>query len=154
MRNFARMLTACTAALLFTSSTALAANPHFVSVSATEEADFDLRVRFKEAGLGANETVTIEVAALFSATFECFNKSGKVPNDPKKTNIVTDVSETDDFTSGKNGSVTATITLSPLDASDVGFSCPPGQQAVRSNVSWSDVTITDKTNDVSVTVPL
>jgi hypothetical protein len=52
------------------------------------------------------------------------------------------VSATGDFSSGKNGQVIASLTLSP-PPSDI--SCPPGQSLELASVTYTNVTITDTT---------
>jgi hypothetical protein len=59
------------------------------------------------------------------------------------------VSATDTFNSGKNGQVTASLTVSP-PPSDI--SCPPGQSLELASVSYTNVTLTDTTNGVSIAV--
>ena len=54
------------------------------------------------------------------------------------------------FSSGKNGQVTAKLTLSPPSAG--AFSCPPGQKLEVAFVTYSNVTITDTTNGVSASL--
>jgi hypothetical protein len=59
------------------------------------------------------------------------------------------VSASDTFNSGKNGQVTASLTVDP-PLSDI--TCPPGQSLELASVSYTDVVLTDTTNNVSITV--
>jgi hypothetical protein len=53
------------------------------------------------------------------------------------------VSATGTFSSGKNGQVTASLTVNP-PASDI--TCPPGQTLRLAQVTHSNVTLTDTTS--------
>jgi hypothetical protein len=53
------------------------------------------------------------------------------------------------FASGKNGQVTASLTVDP-PPSDI--SCPLGQSLELAEVSYTNVVLTDTTNDVSIAV--
>jgi hypothetical protein len=54
------------------------------------------------------------------------------------------------FASGKNGQVTASLTVSP-PPSDI--SCPPKQRLELASVSYTNVVLTDTTNAVSISLP-
>src|SRR6266511_2135309 len=113
---------------------AWAGSPHFVSCSATPSGN-TLDVDGKEAGLG-NET---QVHIVVTATAECINNGG---NHPKAVNKES-VSAAGDFPV-QNGkaifSFTLTATFQP--------SCSPPM-----TVEWTDVTITDTTNNISTSLP-
>ncbi|MCY1056736.1 hypothetical protein [Nannocystis sp. SCPEA4] len=154
MRHTSRLILASAAALLFAPSTVLAGNPHFIKNQTTASlSGSDLVVVFKEAGLPSGSTETITVSADFEGTFQCINGGGKNPNDPKKTVIRSQVSESGEFTADKNGNVTGSLTLSPPSPAQVGFSCPPGQQALRTTFSFSDITIDDEDSGASLGLP-
>ena len=117
----------------------LAANAHFIKTSASgPNAAGDLKVNFKLAGLGANETITIEASADATAVSACRNNGGGFPNDPKKTSSSGRVTASGDFTSGKNGSISSSLTLSPPATS---LTCPPGQKVVLVSVSYTNVQV-------------
>ena len=144
MRRVSGLTVAAVLAVGLFASSALAANPHFVRASAVRDGNA-LVVSFKEAGLGNNQTVTIQVSASFTRTDSCVNKGGKVPSDPKKTVTQGTTSKSGSFTSGKNGSVTGTLTLT----TSTTLQCPPGQRATLMSLSFSNVSVTDLTNNVS-----
>ena len=123
---------------------AIAANPHFVRASATRQGN-SLVVSFKEAGLGNNQTVTIQASADFTRTDSCVNKGGKVPSDPKKIVTHGTTSKSGSFTSDKNGNITGSLTLT----TSTTLQCPPGQRATLISLSFSNVRVTDLTNNVS-----
>lgn len=118
---------------------ALAANPHFIRASASgPSAAGNLSVTFKIAGLGDNETINVTASANATAVYACRNNGGKFPSDPKKTEVSGPVSASGDFTSGKNGQISASLTLSPPAAT---LDCPPGQREVLVSVSYTNVQV-------------
>lgn len=84
---------------------AWAVNPHFLSATASLEADGDADVCFREAGLGDNQNINYLASAQASATFYCVNNGGKCPNAANKTATSGLVSTPATISSGKNGSV-------------------------------------------------
>jgi hypothetical protein len=125
---------------------ALAVSPHFISASATLNANGTLTVSFKEAGLGTNQLITYTASADATATYVCVNKGGGNPSASNKTTVAGPVSQTGTFNSGKNGNVTASLTVSPPPSN---ISCPPGQSLQLAQVSYTNVAITDTTNGVT-----
>ena len=115
---------------------AWAGSPHFVdgTVSATRSGD-SLIVSGKEAGLGNESQVHIVV----SATALCINGGGNHPQATNKESVSTE----GDFPV-QNGkaefSLTLTATFQP--------SCSPPM-----TVAYTDVTVTDTTNNISVSLP-
>jgi hypothetical protein len=61
------------------------------------------------------------------------------------------VTATGTFSSGKNGSISQSLTLEP--PSPGSFSCPGGQTLVLASVSYTNVTINDTTNGVTEDIP-
>jgi hypothetical protein len=135
-------------AVALTAQQALAQNPHFVSASARLSGS-NLIVSFKEAGLGTNQNINYVASADATATYVCVNRGGGNPSASNKTTVAGPVSATGTFSSGKNGQVNASLTLSP-PPSDI--SCPPGQSLELAQVSYTNVAITDTTNNVSESV--
>ena len=144
MRRVSSIAIAAVLAVGLFAQAAIAANPHFVRASATREGN-SLVVSFKEAGLGNNQTVTIQASASFTRTDSCVNKGGNVPSDPKKTVTQGTTSKSGSFTSDKNGSITGSLTLT----TSTTLQCPPGQRATLLSLSFSNVKVTDLTNNVS-----
>jgi hypothetical protein len=129
---------------------ALAQNEHFIRASGSLNADGSLTVSFKEAGLGTNQLIDYTLSADATATYVCVNRGGGNPSAQNKTTVAGPVSASESFFSGKNGQVTASITVSP-PPSDI--SCPPGQSLELAEVSYTNIVLTDTTNNVSITVP-
>lgn len=131
-------------------SPAHADSPHFVRADATISGA-NLVVSFKEAGLGTNQLINYVASADASATYVCVNNGGGNPSAKNKTTVSGPVSASGAFSSGKNGSVTASLTLTPPSAG--GFSCPSGQDLELAVVSYTNVAITDTTNGVTEAIP-
>jgi hypothetical protein len=146
MRRITLAIIACIATMAIGMSAAYADSPHFVRTSASLNSAGSLTVSFKEAGLGTNQLITYVASADATATWVCVNRGGANPSAQNKTTVNGPVSATGAFSSGKNGQVTASLTLSP-PPSDI--SCPPGQNLQLAFVTYTNVTITDTTNNVS-----
>ena len=120
---------------------AMAANPHFIQATATgPDANGDLTVSFKIAGLGDTVTTTVTASADATAVYACMNKGGNFPNDPKKQEVSGPVSASGEFTSGKNGQITDSLTLHPPAST---LECPPGQTAVLVSVTYTNVAVSE-----------
>jgi hypothetical protein len=129
---------------------ALAVSPHFIRASGSLNNDGSLTVDFKEAGLGTNQNIDYTLTADATATYVCVNRGGANPSAQNKTTVAGPVSATGTFNSGKNGQVTASLTVQP-PPSDI--SCPPGQRLELASVSYTNITLTDTTNGVMISVP-
>jgi phage tail sheath gpL-like len=130
MRRFFVLTALILATVAVTVPAAWAGSPHFVSVTATRT-DNSLTVQGKEAGLGNETQVHIEV----TATAECVNGGGKHPKAVNKESV----SAAGDFPvqNGKaNFSLTLTATFQP--------DCSPPM-----TVRFSNVTVTDTTHGVT-----
>jgi hypothetical protein len=125
---------------------AYAISPHFISVSA-HLGGTNLTVSFKEAGLGTNELISYTASADATATYVCVNKGGANPSASNKTTVSGPVSASGTFSSGKNGNVTASLTIGPPGPGS--FSCPKGQREAIAQLTYTNVAISDTTNGVS-----
>jgi len=126
---------------------ALAQNEHFVRASGSLNNDGSLTVSFKEAGLGTNQLIDYTLTADATATYVCVNRGGANPSAQNKTTVSGPVSASGAFSSGKNGQVTASLTVEPPPSN---ISCPPGQSLELASVIYTNVTLTDTTNNISV----
>src|SRR4029450_273473 len=136
--------------------TAMAESAHFVKVSASIGnpniiGNPELRVSFKEAGLGDNAIIIYGVTADATAVYACINGGSKHPQATNKETVSGPVSGSGSFTSSKNGTVTGTVQVAPPGPGD--FACPSGQSLVVASVSYSNVVLTDTTNNVTETLP-
>jgi hypothetical protein len=150
MFKYVKLAIATSLALVLTASVAYAnhgtGNPHFIFARASLVGT-DLRVDFKEAGLGSDPTatVTIQVTANASRLDACRNNGGNFPSDPKKQTTTTQASASGTFSPGRNGQITDSLTAS-LPATSL--SCPPGQQAVLVSFSYTNIMVCDITHNV------
>jgi hypothetical protein len=97
-------------------------------------------VRFKEAGLGTNQLIDYAATADGTAIYVCVNRGGANPSASNKTAVAGPVTATGTFSSGKNGQVTASLTVQP-PFQDIG--CPPGQNQELASVTYTNVVLTD-----------
>jgi hypothetical protein len=148
-RRIAILALAFTAVALIAQQ-ALAVSPHFIFARADLQGT-NLVVSWKEAGLGTNQLITYTASADATVTYVCVNRGGGNPSASNKTTISGPVSATDQFSSGKNGQVTASLTLTPPGPG--GFSCPPGQSREIAQVVYTNVQITDVTNGITEPIP-
>jgi hypothetical protein len=129
---------------------ALATSPHSISASGTVNSDGSLTVNFKEAGLGTNQNISYTLSADGTATWVCVNKGGANPSAQNKTTVNGPVSASGTFSSGKNGNVTASLTVQPPPSN---ISCPNGQRLELASASYTNVTLTDTTNNIIAPIP-
>ena len=146
MRRIIAIVAVVLTALAF-GAPARADSPHFIRATGSFNNDGSLTVSFKEAGLGTNQNIDYVLSADGTATYVCVNKGGANPSAQNKTTVNGPVSATGTFNSGKNGQVTASLTLSP-PPSDI--SCPNGQSLQLAQAVYTGVVLTDTTNDESI----
>lgn len=138
MRRVALLAVSLLAFLGLLAGPASAASIHFIKSSASISSAGNLTVSFKVAGLGDNESLTITAAADATAVYACKNNGNNFPADPKKTEVTGLVTASGDFTSGKNGQITGSLTLSPPPSN---LDCPNGQRVVLVSVVYSNVSV-------------
>lgn len=133
--------TASFVAVSAVAAVALAAAAHFIRADASgPDASGSLTVNFKIAGLGDTVTTTVTASADATAVYACMNNGGNFPSDPRKQEVSGPVSDSGDFTSGRNGQITASLTLSPPPST---LDCPPGQHAVLVSVTYTDDAVSE-----------
>jgi hypothetical protein len=140
------------AALLVTTSASATSGAHFFNVSSAVNDSGSLLVSYDEAGVGnatVNYTINITDA---TAVYACINGGGNHPKAANKETVSSSL--TVSFSRDPvNGRVTGT-TSPPIGPTDKGaFNCPSGQRLVLASVSYSGITLTDTTNNVSTAVP-
>src|SRR5437773_3934992 len=139
MKRLSILTLAMVALAGFMAITVWAANAHFLKCSAGGvDSDGSLNACFKIAGLGDNQLVTVTASAHAAAVYACKNNGQQCPNAANKVNVQSDVSATGTFTSGKNGSVTACLTVEPPDTA---LTCPGGQKLVLVSVSYTNLSV-------------
>jgi hypothetical protein len=123
----------------FMAITVQAQSPHFLRCSASGvNSDGTLDVSFKIAGLGANQSLTVTASATADAVYGCLNRGQQCPNAANKVSVHDDVSASGTFTSGKNGSITASLNVDPPPTT---LTCPGGQRLVLVSVSYTNVSV-------------
>jgi hypothetical protein len=142
--------TAALVVLLATAAVALADSPHFIRATASVNNDGTLDVSWKEAGLGDNQLISYVASADGTATYVCVNRGGANPSAQNKTTVAGPVTAEGTFSSGKNGQITASLTVNP-PPSDI--SCPPGQLLELAEATYTNVSITDTTNGITEDIP-
>ncbi len=135
MKRFLAPAVLIVAAVALVVPVAWAGSPHFVDDTVTAARTGDsLTVSGKEAGLGDEAQVNIQV----TATALCINPGGNHPKAVNKEDVAAE--GTFPVQNGKaNFSLTLTATFQP--------ECSPPM-----TVEFTDVTVTDLTNDISVTL--
>ena len=123
----------------FVAITVWADSPHFLRTSANGvNSDGTVNVCFKIAGLGANQSIDVTASAHADAIYGCLNHGQQCPNAANKVEVQSDVSASGTFTSGKNGSITACLTVEPPPTS---LTCPGGQKLVLVSVSYTNLSV-------------
>jgi len=128
---------------------AWAAAPKFHAATSSVNNAGALVVNFDERGLG-NENIDYTLTADATALYACLNRGGKHPQAANKEAFEGQVSTGGSF-EAKNGRVVASLTTGPLLAPQ--FTCPSGQNRVLAAVSYTNIVLTDTTNNVSTPVP-
>jgi hypothetical protein len=134
---------ACTVGIVW------AVNPHFIFIRASLQSDGDLNVSFKEAGLGTNQNIDYLASADATVTCTCVSNSGRCPNAANKVTFTEAVDQPATFSSGQNGQVNQTITLTaPACPSSAPPTCGNGQELRLSAITWTDIELKDLTTPV------
>jgi hypothetical protein len=134
MKRAIRIMLAALAVLALSSQTVLAGSPHFVGAVTATQSGNTLTISGKEAGLGNEDQVHIVV----TATAACINPGDHHPKAANKESVSAE--GTFPVQNGKaNFSLTVTATFQP--------DCTPPMTVV-----FSDITVTDTTNGISVSL--
>jgi hypothetical protein len=141
-----KVVLAIVAALACAVSVAWAQNTRFFKTTATL-VGADVVVSWKEAGLGDNQNIAYVASAYATATYVCVTAGGGCIDSSNQLRVEGPVTATGTFVSGKNGSITASLTLEPPGPGN--FSC--NGSLMLSEVSFSNIQITDTTNNISKT---
>jgi hypothetical protein len=119
---------------------------HFFSDTTASVANSGaLTVHIDEAGLGTGET-HYSLTAEASATYACINGGGNHPKAANKETFNEQLSQGASF-QPKHGRVQADMSAGPLSAGS--FTCPGGQKLVLAAVSYSNIVLTDTSNNVT-----
>jgi hypothetical protein len=140
--------------MLLLTSVAVAANPQFLDQKTTSQLNTDgsLTVAFFESGLGNNQLIDYTLTTDGLAVYACLNNGGNFPKDPKKFNQQGTLVTTGTFDSGKNGNVQESLTVGP-PAPPTPDACKGNQELELLSVSYTNIRLTDTTNNVFTTAP-
>lgn len=137
--------------LLGSISAVTAISPRFQNANGDITATGDLVVTWKETGLGNNQNIQYSITGDASSTWACINNAQKNPKASNKQTVSEPITQFASANSGNNGQVTDSVTVdAPLAPS--GFSCPPGQDEILGKFSYTNVVITNTTNNIHSTV--
>jgi hypothetical protein len=138
------------AALTFWAATASATSgAHFFSTTGSVNNSGALVVSWDEAGVGQLQ-VNYVLTADSTATYACLNGGGNHPKAANKATFAGPVTSPSVGFLPQNGRVRGSIAVGPISAD--GFSCPSGQTLVLASVSYTNIVLTDTTNNVSTSV--
>jgi hypothetical protein len=146
MRRVGLVLVLALALLGLTMQGALASTSgaHFFSATSAVNNDGALVVSWDETGLG-NENINYTLTADSTAVYACINNGGQHPKASNKESVNGSVSTGGSFKS-KNGRVQGTLTTGPL--TDPSFTCPSGQTRILAKVTYTNIVLTDTSNNV------
>ena len=130
-----------------TAGAAIAASAHFVNGpdSSLNTSTGSVTVTWKEAGMGDTTLVSYEASADGRARYQCVNRGGKCPAAANKQDVFGPVTSSGSFFSGKNGSITASLTIQPPAST---LDCPGSQVLKMVSVSYTGIALADLTNNV------
>ena len=131
---------------LTTQSALATSGAHFFSATGSVNDSGALVVSWDETGLG-NGNIDYTLTADATATYACINNGGHHPKASNKETVAASVSNGGSFQS-KNGRVQGSLTAGPL--LDPSFTCPSGQTRILANVTYTNIVLTDTTNNVSI----
>ena len=136
------------ATALVVATAAYAGSAHFVRGpnASLNSSNGNVTVTWKEAGLGDTVSVDYEASADGTARYQCVNKGGNCPAAANKQDVHGPVIASGTFASGKNGTITGSLTFEPPAGT---LNCPGGQVRKMVSVSWSGIALSDVTNGVS-----
>jgi hypothetical protein len=107
-----------------------------------------LAVSWDEAGVGQQQ-VNYILTADASATYACINGGGNHPKAANKETFSGPLSSPETGFLPENGRVKGTLSVGPLSAGS--FSCPSGQTLVLACVAYTNIVLTDTTNNITET---
>jgi hypothetical protein len=124
---------------------AVAGSAHYVRGPFATLTTPGVTVTWKEAGLGDTVTVEYRADAIGNARYQCVNHGGKCPAASNKQSLTGNVSALGAFSPGKNGSITGSLTIDPPDST---LNCPGGQVAKLVSASFTNIRLSDLTDNV------
>lgn len=142
-------LFACVALIVWAAPASATSGAHFFSATGSVNNDGALVVSWDEAGVG-QEQVNYVLTADSTAVYACINGGGKHPKAANKETASGPLTSPEVGFLPQNGRVQGSISLGPISAGS--FSCPNGQKLVLASVSYTNIVLTDTTNNVSTSI--
>lgn len=118
------------------------AGAHYVRGPNATLSSPSVTVTWKAAGLGDNITEEYRADATGWARYQCVNHGDKCPSASNKQDVTGDVSASGAFSSGKNGSITGSLTIDPPDST---LNCPGSQHAELVAARFTNIRLSDLT---------
>jgi outer membrane usher protein FimD/PapC len=134
-------------ALAAGTASAATSGAHFTATSSSVNSAGSLVTTFSEGGLG-NENVHYTLSANGTATYACINGGGNHPKAANKQTVSAAVSGGTDV-QAKNGHASGSITAGPPAST---LQCPSGQTFVLACAAYTNIVLTDTTNNVTTTL--
>jgi hypothetical protein len=144
------LATTIVAALTFWTVTASATSgAHFFSATGSVADSGALVVSWDEAGVGQQQ-IDYVLMADASATYACINGGNNHPKAANKATFSGPLTSPTVSFLPDNGRVKGSVSVGPLSAGS--FACPSGHRLVLASVSYTNIRLTDTTNNVSKAV--
>jgi hypothetical protein len=123
--------------------TAMAGSAHYVRGPNASLGSPEVTVTWKAAGLGDTTLVEYRADATGNARYQCVNHGGRCPAASNKQNVTGAVSAFGAFASGKNGTITGSLTIDPPAST---LNCPGSQVAALVSANFTNIRLSDLTN--------
>jgi hypothetical protein len=121
---------------------------HFFSTSSSVADNGALVVTWDEAGVGQQQ-VNYTLSADATALYACINNGGHNPKASNKRSFNGTVTAEGTF-DPTNGRVHGNFTAGPL--TEPSFTCPNGQTRVLAQATYTNIVLTDTTNNVTANI--
>jgi hypothetical protein len=128
---------------LTTQTASATSGAHFFFANSSVNDSGALVVSWDEAGVGQQQ-VNYTLSADATATWACINGGNNHPKAANKETFADQVTAGGTF-NPENGRVQGSLTAGPLSAG--GFTCPNGQKLVLAKVTYTNIVLTDTTNN-------
>jgi hypothetical protein len=130
---------------LTTQTASATSGAHFFFANSSVNDSGALVVSWDEAGVG-QEQVDYTLSADATAIWACINGGNNHPKAANKETVEGQVTAGATF-NPENGRVQGSLTAGPLSAG--AFTCPNGQRLELAKVTYTNIVLTDTTNDVT-----
>ena len=113
----------------------------------------ELRIIWVAQGVGDDEELEYEAAADVAAVYACLNNGGQIPSASNKITVTGHVVDSGTAISDHTRKVKGKLTTDDSLPSPGDFTCPPGQTLVLAEVRYTNIVLTDLTNEGSTDAP-